>query len=77
MINDDNTSNDNDYYFMICIQNKIKLVSVVRKYNHVVEIIMSASGLLLNLDVTQQNHEIIAKYLFNIFRLLLSRWLKI
>lgn len=31
MINDDNTSNDNDYYFMICIQNKIKLVSVVRK----------------------------------------------
>lgn len=31
MINDDNTSNDNDDYFMICIQNKIKLVSVVRK----------------------------------------------
>lgn len=31
MINDDNTNNDNDDYFMICIQNKIKLVSVVRK----------------------------------------------
>lgn len=30
MINDDNTSNDNDYYFMIWIQNKIKLVSVVK-----------------------------------------------
>lgn len=31
MINDDNTNNDNDDYFMICIQNKIKLVSDVRK----------------------------------------------